>query len=550
MLKQLHIRNYALIESLELEPNKGLNIITGETGAGKSILLGAIGLMLGNRADAKVLFNEEQKCIVEGTFDVSNYALEAVFEEEDITFEKECIIRREIAPGGKSRAFINDTPVKLESLKKIVEQLLDVHSQHDTFLLGSNAYQIGLLDAYASNQTYLLDYKSAYSNWKKAEKTFLTIKEQSAQNQKEYDFNLFLFNELDELKLQLGEQEEQEAELKTLENAEEIKSKYAQAFYLLNDGEYAITSQLKTSLQQLESLSKIHPESIPFAARLKSAFIEIKDIADEIEVIGETVEYSPARIELIQNRLSAIYRLQKKHAVNTVEELIAIYNELDLKIQQVQQLDEVLQKAETDLHAAQNEMLAKAQVLSNKRQAAAPTIQNEIQTILGYLGMTNAVMEVTVQQIDPTNTGIDKVSFLFSANKGIAPQELKNAASGGEFSRLMLAVKYVLAGKTSLPSIIFDEIDTGISGEIAKKVGALIKKMSTRHQVMCITHMPQMAAKADAHFYVYKDNTTARTVSNIRLLEPKERVFEIAQMIGGNTPSEADLQSARGLIEG
>jgi len=548
MLQQLAIQNYALIRGLDIQPDKGLNIITGETGAGKSIMLGAIGLLLGNRADAKVMFDENVKCVVEGFFEIKNYGLEPLFAEEDIDYEPTCVIRREIAPGGKSRAFINDTPVRLELLKKVVEQLMDIHSQHDTLLLGSNAYQVKLLDDYAMNKPVLLSYQQAFSLFKKTEKKYEEAKTSSANAQKELDFNTFLFNELEELNPQTGEQDTAEADLKLLENAEEIKSKFAQVADILSVSEQALLPQLKVALTTLEAASKIYPQAIELVSRLQTTYVELKDIATEVEDLETEIEFNPEKINHLQNRLNLIYKLQQKHQVKTIEELIEIKNQLETKIQQVQNLDDEIIQLEQELKVLQTDLQEKAQLLTQSRLAVSTTMADKLTIIVKELGMPEANVLIVRDEVEYSSTGIDKISFLFSANKGVQAQELKTAASGGEFSRLMLGVKYLLAGKTSLPTIIFDEIDTGISGEIALKVGKLIRRMAEKHQIICITHMPQMASQAHTHYYVYKDHNADRTISKIKELTHSERVSEIAQMIGGANPSASALASAEEMI--
>lgn len=548
MLKQLSIQNYALIRQLDITPSAGLNIITGETGAGKSIMLGAIGLLLGNRADSKVLFDEDQKCFVEGIFDISGYDLEDFFAEEDIDFDNTCIIRREIAPNGKSRAFINDTPARVESLKRIMEVLMDIHSQHDTQLLGSNIYQAQLLDAYAGNAQILQTYKEQFKAWKKAEKTFKDLKEGAASAQKELDYNSYLLNELADIKLVDGEQETLEEELRLLENAEEIKSKLNFVIDLLSNNEQAVNSNLKSAVGYLDQLAKFSPQYATLQERSNSALIELKDIVAELEDLEGEVEITPEKLELVSQRLSVIYKLQQKHSVKSVAELIAIEADLSEKVSKVLNLEDELKSAELAVNEAYIGLIATAKQLSQNRISAIPNMETELKTLLADLGMKEAYVNIKQEEIEPSQNGIDKISFLFTANKGVAPQELKTAASGGEFSRLMLAVKYILADKMSMPTIIFDEIDTGISGEIAIKVGKLMKQMTLKHQIICISHMPQMASQAEAHYYVYKDHSQDRTVSRVKLLNSEERVKEIAQMIGGDNPSESAYQSAKELI--
>ncbi len=548
MLKQLSIQNYALIRQLDIQPSKGLNIITGETGAGKSIMLGAIGLLLGNRADSKVLFDEDQKCFVEGIFDITGYALNEIFEEEDIDFDTTCIIRREITPNGKSRAFINDTPARVETLKRVMEVLMDIHSQHDTLLLGSNLYQTQLLDAYAGNTSLVATFKEQFKTWKKAEKFWVALKEGVALAQKELDYNFYLLKELEEVKLQSGEQETLEEELRLLENAEEIKTKLNYSIDLLNNSEHAVNSNLKAAVVYLDQLTKFSTQYATLKDRANSAFLELKDIVAELEDLEGAIEVSPEKIEVVSQRLSVVYKLQQKHQVKTIEALLEIEADLREKVGAVLNLEDQINEAAKAVTAAFDILIASGKVLSTKRTQAIPAMEVELKTLLADLGMKEAYVNIKQESIEPSVNGADKISFLFTANKGVAPQELKTAASGGEFSRLMLAMKYILADKMAMPTIIFDEIDTGISGEIAIKVGKLMKQMTDKHQIICISHMPQMASQAEAHYYVYKDHSSDRTVSKVKLLTNEERIREIAQMIGGDNPSESAVQSARELI--
>ena len=548
MLKQLTIQNYALIRQLDICPSSGLNIITGETGAGKSIMLGAIGLLLGNRADSKVLFDEDQKCFVEGVFDIKDYALQEIFEEEDIDFDATCIIRREIAPNGKSRAFINDTPARVETLKRIMEVLMDIHSQHDTLLLGSNTYQTQLLDAYAGNNVLVLNYKDQFKAWKKAEKNWSTLKDGATAAQKELDYHLYLLKELEEARIAEGEQVLLEEELKVLENAEEIKSKLVYAIELLSNSDQAVNTNLKMTVGYLDQLSKFSTQYASLKDRTNSAFIELKDIVAELEDLEGTIEITPEKIEIVSQRLSVIYKLQQKHQVKSVGELLVIEEDLRQKVGVVLNLEDQLMLAAKEVLLANEILLATGRALSGKRSTARPLMEAELKTLLADLGMKEAYVSIRQETMEPSTNGLDKISFLFTANKGVSPQELKTAASGGEFSRLMLAIKYILADKMAMPTIIFDEIDTGISGEIAIKVGRLMKQMTLKHQIICISHMPQMASQAQAHYYVYKDHSADRTISKVKLLSGEERIKEIAQMIGGDHPSESAFQSARELI--
>jgi DNA repair protein RecN (Recombination protein N) len=548
MLVDLKIQNYALIENLELRPSRLLNVITGETGAGKSIMLGAIGLLLGNRADSKLLFNTDQKCVIEGTFDIAEYNLEPIFVAEDIDFDPNCILRREITPTGKSRAFINDTPVTLDSLRKVGTFLMDIHSQHDTLQLGDSAYQLNILDLFAGNQAQLERYQVAYKNYKKLEAAYKKLEAELAQSNKELDYHTFLLNELAEAKLQDGEQEEQEAELKQLEHAEEIKLKLSQAVQYLSDGEFNVITAVKDATHLLNQVAQYSDTFQGLKERLDSSLIELNDIAAEVETAERKTEADPKRLEIIQDRLNLLYTLQRKHQVRTVAELLLIEQDLEGKVSGVHNLDAAIAQTKIDMEMAFAEVQQTGKTLSESRKKVFPVFESELHILLSELGMPNARIVIEHQNVAPTLTGLDLVSILFSANKGAQPQTLSKAASGGEFSRLMLCVKYLLADKTALPTIVFDEIDTGISGEIAVKVGKMMQQMAKKHQLIAISHLPQMAAQGNEHYFVYKQDRADRTVSNIRKLTEEERVKEIAQMIAGANPSTNAYQSAKELL--
>ncbi|KAA3439291.1 DNA repair protein RecN [Rufibacter hautae] len=548
MLVDLKIKNYALIEQLEMQPSPLLNIITGETGAGKSIMLGAIGLLLGNRADSKLLFNQNEKCVIEGSFNISEYNLAAFFEEEDLDFEPVSLLRREISPSGKSRAFVNDTPVTLDQLRRIGDQLMDIHSQHDTLLLGDQGYQLNIVDLYAQNEELRTRYGVSYRTYKKLEREYKDLESQLAQSQKELDYNTFLLNELSEANLQAEEQESHEVELKQLEHAEEIKLKLSQALQYISESEYNAASALKDASHLLGQVTEYGESFQTLKERLDSCLIELNDIGGELEDAERKTEADPQRAEQLQERLDLIYTLQRKHQVRTVEELLALQAELEIKVSSVHNLDAAIEKTKKALTAALQEVEARAEELSKSRTGIFTTFQDELHSLLFELGMPNARVVFEHKISAPAPTGIDVVNILFSANKGASPQTLSKAASGGEFSRLMLCVKYLLADKTALPTIIFDEIDTGISGEIAVKVGRMMQQMSQKHQLICISHLPQMAAQGDTHYFVYKEDRADRTISRVRQLSHEERVVEIAQMIAGANPSENAFQSAKELL--
>ena len=550
MLKNLIIKNYALIRELEMKPAAELNIITGETGAGKSIMLGAVGLLLGNRADTRVLYDEESKCIIEGTFDVSEYdALKQLFEEEGLDYEEESIIRREIAPSGKSRAFVNDSPVTLDILKRMGTFLMDVHSQHDTLQLGSNTYQLDVLDAYAGNKGERLSYEQAYKAFRKAARTYQQLQEEAAESRKEADYNSFLLQELEAAQLQGLNPQELEEELEKLENAGDIKIKLGGIVQALEYAEpMAVNSTLHGVFTELKQLGRYSEAYRKLAERMESSLIELKDISRELEGEEQEIEVDEEKTALLQERLRVIFNLQQKHGVSEIAELLSIQEALALKVSRVQNLDEELAAAQKELQKQEQEMQVQATKLSKSRQQVFDKFAKEVAGLLKEVGMPDASLQVAHKTVAPQASGIDEVNILFSANKGIKPQGLKSVASGGEFSRLMFCIKYVLADKTALPTIVFDEIDTGISGEIAIKMVKMMQDMARNHQVISISHLPQIAAKGSAHYFVYKDNSAAKTFSRIKKLTEEERVSEIAKMIGGAQPSTTAYESARELM--
>ncbi|MEH0156850.1 DNA repair protein RecN [Limibacter armeniacum] len=549
MLKHLLIKNYTLIEHTEISPAEGLNMITGETGAGKSIMLGALGLLKGTRADSKVLFDESMKCVIEGAFNIQEYHMRDLFTDLELDYEKITILRREITPAGKSRAFINDTPVKLDVLRKVSEKLMDIHSQHDTLQLGSNAYQLGLIDIYAQNTSLLQKYQQQYTSYKKAENAYNQLLAEHNQIKNEFEFNSHMLQELTDMNLDDIEQTSMEEELEMLENAENIKSSLNTALEFLSRADFSAESSLKSVIGTLGHISSFSSKLEDLKNRTDSCLIELMDIVYEIEKEDSDLFFDFERIESIKDQLNTLYSLQKKHHVNTLEELREVRDELQRKVDKVISFDDELLEAETQKKALWETMMEVGKELSAVRIQTIPKIETSLNSLLDSLGMPNAKVVVERREQEPTASGIDEVSVLFSANKGREPQPLKEVASGGEFSRLMLAVKYILASKTSLPTIIFDEIDTGISGEIAIKVGQIMKDMGKSHQVITISHLPQIAALGEKHYYVYKDNSSEKTISRMRALNDDERLHEIAQMIGGANPSEMALNSARELIE-
>lgn len=548
MLKSLSISNYALIDQLHMQPSKGLSMITGETGAGKSIMLGAVGMLLGNRADTKVLLHEEKKCVIEGVFEIGEYGLKDFFENKELDFDPTCIIRREISPNGKSRSFVNDTPVLLDTLKTLGIYLMDVHSQHDTLQLGEGSYQLGLIDAFAQTQEELKQYRADFKTFKKSQKAYLEIKQKAHELQKEADFNQFQLDELSAIGLQAGEQSELESTQEILENAEEIKLKINEMLNLFQDEQLGVLQGMAQIQHGMQFLERLAHKFQALRERFQSSFIEVKDLADSLADEEGGIEVDFEKLEGIRERLSKIYQLQKKHGLNSVEELMALEADLADKVFQFQNLDEILIKSKTALDLAEKQVLDSGLKLRKLRVACFTDFQKSLEKLLAGLGMENAKLVVEHKSTEPNPGGMDEIELLFSANKGSSPQPLKKVASGGEFSRLLFAIKYLMADKMALPTLIFDEIDTGISGEVALQMVRMMKEISQNHQVICITHLPQVAGQGDLHYFVYKDNSSAKTVSKIKLLEEEDRIQELAKMIAGATPSASALESAKELL--
>ncbi|OEK05042.1 DNA repair protein RecN [Roseivirga misakiensis] len=548
MLKSLSIENYALIKQLHITPNDGLNMITGETGAGKSIMLGAIGLLLGQRADTKVLFDSAKKCIIEASFDISAYRLVSLFEEFDIDFEEECLVRREINANGKSRAFVNDCLTNLDFLKRLGARLMDVHSQHETLRLAQKSYQLEVIDTVAQNHKTLQEFKALYADYLEKDGIYKSLIQESDEMRKEADYHQFLFEELDKAQLQSDEQEALESKLNKLENAEEIKSRLFDGLNLADRSEMSILNMLNELKSSLNQISRYGENYEALRQRIDSLEIELKDIVSELENEEDGVAYDPERTQEVQERLDLIYKLLQKHQAGTIDELIQVYEELGNKVLRVSNLDEAIDEAQKVADRAYALAEDVAQKLSKKRQSTFNQFAKETTQLLSSLGMPNSTISLKHGTTELSVNGIDEIDILFSANKGIDPQPLKQAASGGEFSRLMFSIKYILADKTALPTVVFDEIDTGISGEIAIKMAEMMKEMAKNHQVITITHLPQIAAKGEAHYFVYKDDSSNTTSSQIKLLNEEERLTEIAEMIGGKQATATAIDSAKELM--
>ncbi|RNC65148.1 DNA repair protein RecN [Proteiniphilum sp. X52] len=550
MLKSLYIQNFALIDSLRIGFDPGFSVISGETGAGKSIILGALSLILGQRADVKQIKQDAEKCVIEGVFDVSAYDLAPFFEEMDWVYEgDECILRREIWSNGKSRAFVNDSPVYLNDLKGLADKLIDIHSQHQNLSLNDNLFQLNVVDLLAGTKMERADYGVAYAACRASETALNDLREQSRKNREEEDYLRFQYAALAEMNLQPDEQGQLEEELEAVAHAEEIKTGLYTATALLSEEERSVESLLRTVADTLHNVQRFYPKLSELVARVDSAFIELKDVREEITGCFEEVEFDPGRRQLLEERLSAIYDLQKKHSVATVEELIALRDEMGRKLENIDSLDERLQALERETEEKRKTMMAKAGLLSEKRKKAAPRIEKELVERLAYLRMPNVRFQCDFKSKDiPDATGADSVQFLFSANKNVLLQPVSQIASGGEMSRLMLCIKAMIAGATSLPTIIFDEIDTGTSGEVADRVGTIMEGMGARMQVIGITHLPQIASKGTAHFLVYKEDSGYIVTTKIKELTPEERVQEIARMLSGAEITEQAIENAKVML--
>lgn len=549
MLKSLLVQNYALINHLDIQFRPGFSIITGETGAGKSILLGALGLILGQRADTNVLYNKSKKCIVEGVFQVGGYGLESFFLENDIDFESTTTLRREITESGKSRAFINDTPVNLNQLRDLTVKLVNIHSQHETLLLSDSLFQLDVVDVLAGVSSQLEVYRKMYREFRATEKFYAQLLEEARQAAMDLDYFQFQLNQIEEAKLLPGEQKELEEEQSTLSHAEEIQTNLAQSVSLLATGDTAILLMLKDTLSAITRIKDFYPKAESLMERLNSSLIELKDISSEIEKLAVSIEIDPQRLGHVNERLDMIYSLQQKHKVATLEELMAIGDELAKKVGHIQSYDEEIEKTRVKLEELRNSVEEGATAISEKRMSVKPAMEESVVDLLKNLGIPNALFKVMITNLpDFTINGKDKVVYLFSANKQSDLMELSKVASGGELSRVMLSLKSLLSESRLLPTIIFDEIDAGVSGEIADKMGNILRKMSKGIQLVNITHLPQVASKGDTHYLVYKQDNESATYTHIKLLSKDERVLEIARMLSGEELTEAAIRNARELM--
>ena len=550
MLKSLSIQNYALIDNLNVEFNKGLSIITGETGAGKSILLGGLSLILGKRADLSSLKDTTRKCIIEAVFDITDYKLKALFESEDCDFEEHTIIRREILPSGKSRAFVNDSPVNLNSLQVIGERLVDIHSQHQSMQLVSNEFQFQVIDALAKNDDELQNYKSELIVYKTLQKEFRDLVSFRAEAIKEHDYNLFLLNELKEANLVEGELELLEEEYETLSNVEAIKEKLGQSYLLLNDEQIGVLSSLNELKNHFQNLKGYSSKYSDLYDRIESIFIEADDVFGEVDTLNDDLEADPKRLDVVNSKLLTINNLMQKHVVSDVSELIKISNDLEEKVSITENLDESIKDKEAEIDTIMIRLKQLANSIHINRENAIPELIHQLESILSSLGMPNAQFKIECHLSDSFYVnGQDELSFLFSANKGGQFNELKKAASGGELSRIMLSIKSIMSNYIQLPTIIFDEIDTGVSGEISNKMGDIMLLMSKTMQVISITHLPQIAAKGHSHFKVYKEDVNEETITKLTQLNQEERIVEIAQMLGGKKITDSAVVHAKSLLQ-
>ena len=549
MLQHLRIQNFALIEETEVHLNNGLTVITGETGAGKSILLGALGLTLGSRADVSSLHDKTKKCIIEAQFNVKEYSLRSFFESNELDFEEVTTIRREITPEGKSRAFINDTPTTLSVLKELGEQLIDIHSQHETLLLKETNFQFELVDAFAQTTNLFSDYKKQFNALQKLRKQLEELTAQEIQAKKELDYFQFQFNELEEANVKVGEQQQLEEESETLENAEFIKGSLVKSSLAINGGDENIVSALALVKQQLQSVSKFGKQFNELFERINSVSIELKELSKDIDACEEDVVYDNSRLEEVNAQLDKLNRLLKKHGVNSEEELLTIKTDIEAKLQQFSSLEVAIEKTQKEIFASEKQCKSLAKDLSDKRQKSTAGIEQNIKTMLMGLSMANAQFKIELIPLDALSfNGQDSISFLFTANKGAEFKELHKTASGGELSRLMLCLKALLAERTALPTIIFDEIDTGVSGDVADKIENILFTMGKTMQVITITHLPQMASKGGNHLFVYKSDSKDKTTSSIKALNKEERIAEIAKMLSTGTPTETALKNAKELL--
>ena len=550
MLKQLQIRNYIIIDQLEINFSNGMNIVTGETGAGKSIILGALNLILGERADTGVLVDREKKCVIEGTFNPGTASeVQEFIQANDLDALPEITVRREIATNGKSRAFINDTPVNLSQLQQLSSLLVDLHQQFDTLQLGNTSFQIHVLDALANNARVLNEYRTAFTEWQRSKKKLEQLKEQQLRSDKESDYNQFQYDELAAADFKENELEEIDESLKLLTHSEGIKAVLGKAYATLEEGEQPLVQQLKSVVNSLNNYSSYHKQLPELINRLSGAQVELQDIAAELEHISNDIQYDPEKVEAMNDRLSLGYKLQKKHGLSSTNELLQLQKELEERLQNVLQIQQDIDALETATgHLFKTTTSIAAKITQARRKQIAP-FEKTVQELLKQVGMPNAVFRVALEEKPLDPNGADAVDFLFDANKSGQFKPVNKVASGGELSRLMLCIKSLVAQKMNLPTLIFDEIDTGISGEAAKQVGIIMKTLAANRQVVCITHQPQIAGRADAHFFVYKEASGNKVTTGLRQLSTDERIIAIAKMLSGEQPTAAALENAKEMVQ-
>ncbi|HNR42053.1 MAG TPA: DNA repair protein RecN [Bacteroidales bacterium] len=549
MLVRLSVNNYVLIRELDLSLDKGLTIITGETGAGKSILLGALSLILGSRADTSVLLDMKEKCVVEGTFKIDGYDLEEFFTSQDLDYDTVAILRREISPSGKSRAFINDTPVNLGVMRELGDRLIDIHSQHQTLMLRNNSFQLGIIDAFASLDTLKDNYSRVFNSYRKLAREYHELAEESEKNKSDVEYYRFQLSQLEQARLKRGEQAELEKEQELLTHAEDIVSALSGASGLFSGEDGPILSKLREARNLISRIRSFIPEGESLVSRIDSAFIELDDLSGEIEKLAAGIEADPEKLKTVNDRLDHLYSLMQKHRVKDADELIDRKEQIERTVSSVATTDERLGEIEKELAVTRNELTSLADELSERRRSALPLIETRMTDMLKQLGMPNARFKISVKQLDDfISSGRDSADFMFSANRNTEPEDIARIASGGELSRVMLSLKSLMTRSSSLPTIIFDEIDSGVSGEVADKVGQILTGMGNYMQVVNITHLPQIASRGGRHFHIYKTDEGDSTITRIKLLSGEERILEVARLLSGSEVTETALRNARELI--
>lgn len=550
MLKSLFIQNFVLIDSLDIQFDKGFSVITGETGAGKSIILGALSIVLGQRADGKSIKSGSDKCVIEAVFDVTQYKLEEFFHANDLEYDLEiCILRRELFASGKSRAFINDSPVSLTLMKELGSRLIDIHSQHQNLLLGDNRFQLKVIDVMAENEILLILYRKEYTHYQSLKKELRDLTEKAAQTKQEEDYVRFQLEQLIDAKLVAGEQEDLEQELETLSHAEEIKGSLYKITQLMDGEEQGAVQLIREALSAAENLEHFYPKAKEIAERLRSAYIDLNDLSSEADVWKEDIEFNPERLDWVNERLNTLYTLEQKHRASTVGELIELQDKYALQLKEIDSFDDQIGMLNNHLELSYKELVQQATVLGEQRKIASRAIASQLVEMIIPLGMPNTRFSVDFgAKPEPESDGMDEIQFMFSANKSGELQPVAQTASGGEISRLMLCIKAMIAGFTALPAIIFDEVDTGVSGDIADKMGDIMQDLGSKMQVITITHLPQIAAKGKEHYFVYKEDTTDRTITRIKKLNKEERVNEVARMLSGASLTNASIANAKDLL--